>query len=109
MRHPKRLIAAVAAALAAAGPAHAFYWDGWPGSGVPAPRTIAPTPAANPQFPPPPGADPKFPPRGEPPGPPGGPPDGPTPVPGPENVPEPATGLAVLTGLGILAARRFRR
>jgi hypothetical protein len=98
---------AAALALGAAGPASAFYWDGWPGSGVPAPRSIAPTPGGSPKFPPNPTAEPKFPPGGEPPGsPPGGPPKE---APEPETVPEPATALAVLTGLGVLAARRARR
>lgn len=96
---------AVAAALAAAGPAQAFYWDGWPGSAMPRPRSLVPTDSS--KLPPNPTADPKFPPGGEPPEP--GTPVPPGDTPNPEHVPEPASGLAVLVGLGVLAARRLRR
>ncbi|QDU22249.1 hypothetical protein [Urbifossiella limnaea] len=107
MRLPTRFVWAAAAALAAGGPAQAFYWDGWPGSAVPRPRSLVPTDAA--KLPPNPTADPTFPPGGEsnPPGtPPGGPPGT---VPNPEHVPEPTGGVAALVGLGVLAARRLRR
>ncbi len=108
MRLPTRtrLAWALAATLGVAGPAQAFYWDGWPGSSLPRPRTLVP-PADNPKFPTNPTAEPKFPPGNEPPGPPpGGPPSD---TPNPEHVPEPASGVAVLVGLGVLAARRLRR
>lgn len=105
MRLPTRFSWAVAAALAAVSPAQAFYWDGWPGSAIPRPRSLVPTDTG--KTPPNPTADPKFPPGGEPPGPPPGGPPGETP--NPEHVPEPASGVAVLVGLGVLAARRLRR
>lgn len=105
MRTRTRLAWALTAALGAAGQAGAFYWDGWPGSSLPAPRNLVP-PTDSPKIPPNPTAEPKFPPGGEPPG---GTPGGPGPVPNPENVPEPASALAVLAGLGALAARRLRR
>lgn len=105
MRTRTRLAWAVAAALAAAGPARAFYWDGWPASSSRVPRSLVPT-ADTPTIPPLPTADPKFPPGGEPPG---GTPGGPGPVPDPEHLPEPAGILAALAGLGTLAARRIVR
>ncbi len=109
MRNRTRLAWAMAVALGAAGPAGAFYWDGWPGSSLPAPRSIVP-PTDSPKKPPNPDADPKFPPGNEPPGGnPGGPGNPGEPVPNPESVPEPASALAVLAGLGALAARRLRR
>ncbi len=107
MRQPtrRRFAWAVAAALGAAAPAQAFYWDGWPGSSLPRPRSLTPT-GDIPKIPPFPTANPSFPPSGEPPGPtPGGPPE----VPNPEHVPEPASAIAALAGLGVLAARRLRR
>lgn len=103
MPHPTRirLAGVLLAALGGTGSAHAFYWDGWPGNGISPPRTLVPNPIADgPKLPPNPNADPKFPPNNEPPG--------PTPG-GPSGVPEPTSALAVLTGLGVLAARRLRR
>ncbi|MBN9518642.1 PEP-CTERM sorting domain-containing protein [bacterium] len=105
MRNRTRLAWALTVALGAAGPAGAFYWDGWPGSSLPAPRSLVP-PADSPKSPPNPNAEPKFPPGNEPPR---DTPGGPGPVPNPEPVPEPASAIAVLAGLGALAARRLRR
>jgi len=96
---------AAVAALATAGPAQAFYWYGWPGSAQPRPRSLVPADSA--KLPPNPTADPTVPPGGEPPEP--GTPVPPVETPNPEHVPEPATGVAVLVGLGVLAARRLRR
>jgi hypothetical protein len=84
---------AVTAVLASAAPAQAFYWYGWPGSGLPPPRTIV----GGPHTP----GTPEFPPVG--------PPVVPPVVPPGSSVPEPGTGLAWLIGLGVLAARRARR
>ncbi|HEX4609690.1 MAG TPA: PEP-CTERM sorting domain-containing protein [Urbifossiella sp.] len=122
MQYPNRsrIAWALAAALGSAGPAHAFYWDGWPGSSTPVPRSLVPV-ADGPKSPPNPTANPTFPPGGHPTtpttpttptspgGPTDGPPAGPPITPPPENVPEPATGLAMLVGLGVLATRRLRR
>jgi len=81
--------------LASAGPAQAFYWYGWPGSRLPPPKTIVGPPHT--QQPPP-----EWPPVGPPPVvPPIVPPGG--------AVPEPATALVALAGLGALAAARARR
>ena len=104
MRHMKWWL--VAGAFCAGGsPAAAFYWPGWPSS-PPArvERTVLPpgksspeTPVANPSFP---NGDLGFPdlPIAPPP-----------PPPPPENVPEPASGLAGLIGLGVWAAAKWRR
>jgi hypothetical protein len=97
--------AATAVVLATAAPAPAFYWKGWP-SMPPAKidQTILPpgvgqpgTPVANPAFP---GGDQDHPPA---------PVTPPPPPPPPEHVPEPATGIAGLIGLGVLAARKWRK
>ena len=94
------LVAAAAVALSA-GPAAAFYWRGWPGSRVVETPTLIPVPTdnrGNPTpnpFPFPPTENTYVPPEGP---------------PAPNSVPEPATGLAGLLGLGALAvARRVRR
>jgi hypothetical protein len=110
MRHRTRLAWAAVTALAVASPVHAFYWDGWPGASLPRPRTLIP-PGDTPKVPPNPTANPSFPPGGQPPGPtPGGPvPPGGGEVPPPEKVPEPASAVAMLIGLGTLATRRLRR
>jgi MYXO-CTERM domain-containing protein len=109
--------AAVAGVLATAGQARAFYWNGWPGSKVPPPRTlIQPKEAGNPRNPPrgpniPGGPLPELPPGGTPEVPPGGSPEIPpvTPPP-PESIPEPASGLLGLVGLAAaIAARRWRQ
>jgi hypothetical protein len=89
--------AAVAAVLASAGPAPAFYWYGWPGSRVPPRKTIVGPPGA-PENPP------VFPPLMPPVN---SPPELPPTPPGP--VPEPGTALAALAGLGALAAARMWR
>lgn len=97
-----------AAVLLLTQPAEAFYWYGWPGSGVSPPATLVRTQVV--VTPPPGGTTPSGP---TPPGdthPPGGtdtPPGVPT---DPKSVPEPGTLLA--TGLGLAAvglARRWRR
>lgn len=94
------LITAVAVLFVFSNSAQAFYWRGWPGSGlVTAPHLV----------------DPNHPT-------PGNPPSDPLPLPGtentyippgvgsPESVPEPTTGLAGLIGLGAIAAlRRWRK
>jgi len=98
-----------AGVLLTAGPAPAFYFNGWPGSGEPIRRSLIPpgkeTQPGNPPGTPPPGS----PPEGHPPPilvtptPPGNPP------PPPEHVPEPATGLIGLLGLSAAAAARWLR
>ncbi|MBX9626375.1 MAG: PEP-CTERM sorting domain-containing protein [Gemmataceae bacterium] len=95
---------AVAAVLAAAGPAPGFYWKGWPGSGTrPEPTIVPPTNDRPPtDRPKPPTDEPWFPPIDEPPPPP--------PPPPPEQLPEPGTITVGLIGLGTLAVvRRLRR
>jgi MYXO-CTERM domain-containing protein len=91
-----RAWAALVVALSACGSAHAFYFEGWPGSGTtPQPLTITPRVTA---------------PLGEPV--PVGPPvpvDKPPVGPGPTPTPEPATGLLGLLGFGALAARRWQK
>jgi hypothetical protein len=85
----------IAVAVCAA-PAGAFYWYGWPGGPHP-PKTVVPP--GNP-----PGTPPDTPPPDSPP--PDTPPSDTPPVNG---VPEPATALAALAGLGTLAASRLWR
>jgi MYXO-CTERM domain-containing protein len=98
-----RVWAAVGVLLIACEPAHAFYWQGWPGSLLRA----NPLPVGPPSQPP---ADTAEPPSEEhTPPPPVGPPvpvDRP-PVGPPTHTPEPATGLLGLLGLGAIAARRW--
>lgn len=89
--------AALAVALAACGPAHAFYFEGWPGSGVTRPPSLLPQVQVQVQRP---GVEPS--------------PLGPLepidkPPVGPNPTPEPATGLLGLLGLGALAVRRWRK
>jgi MYXO-CTERM domain-containing protein len=108
-----RTACAVATVLAASGPAHAFYWYDWPGSGLRVQQTLIPPHHDSPANPPVIVVPPDFP---QPPGtviPPV--PIGP-PVPinkppvGPNPTPEPSTGLIGLIGLGALAAvRRWRK
>lgn len=109
MRRLNRLLVAAAGVLVTAGPAPAFYFNGWPGSGEPIRRSLIPADKQD---------LPGNPPSTTPPGGPVG--DGrppvnvPEPTPGeqppPESVPEPATGLLGLLGLGAaVAARRLRR
>jgi MYXO-CTERM domain-containing protein len=104
----------VVAALAACGPAHAFYWYNWPGSGLPKQPTLLPPKTPDTTGTPPvvilpvappeiitPGSGGPTPPVGPPVVPPGGP---------PTSTPEPATGLLGLAGLGVVAAvRRWQR
>ncbi|MDB5313969.1 MAG: hypothetical protein JWO38_8171 [Gemmataceae bacterium] len=94
-----------AVVLATPGAAEAFYWAGWPGSGVKQnPSVIPPVDVGKPGNPPPPGGTPiPLPPTGTPtqPGP-FGPPS--------SHTPEPTTGVAALIGLAfVVASRRFRR
>jgi MYXO-CTERM domain-containing protein len=107
--------AAVAGVLATAGPAPAFYWNGWPGSKKPQPPTLIQTKDAGKPGNPPQGSDlpggpiPELPPGGLPPG---GHPEIPplNPPPPPESVPEPGSGLLGLLALaGAAAARRWRK
>jgi len=90
-------VAAVALVLASAAPSYAFYWYGWPGSGLPPPRTVVTPPPIEI----PPGTPPEKPPTGPPIVVPPGQPPSPT--------PEPGTALVALIGLGTLAAARARR
>jgi hypothetical protein len=101
-------VVALVAIIVTSAQAHAFYWYGWPGSGVPPDRTIVGPPGGSSKPPPKnPTGTPVVvtnpPPGGtgtEPPG--GGSESHPT--------PEPATGLATLAGLGVLAVvRAFKR
>src|SRR5262245_60572581 len=109
-----------AGVLVTAGPAPAFYFNGWPGSGEPIRRSLIPSDNQNlPGNPPGPGTVPP----GLPPGtPPGGPPIDnlplpplqvppiiPTEQPPPEHIPEPATGLIGLIGLSAAVVARWRR
>lgn len=92
-------VGAAVAVLATAAPAPAFYWKGWPGSGIRTETTIIP-PTDNP----PPTEKPPVdrPPTEEPPPPPPPPPT--------EQVPEPGTAAIGLIGLGTVAVvRRLRR
>jgi MYXO-CTERM domain-containing protein len=105
-----RTAGAVATMLIVSGPAHAFYWHNWPGSGVVVQQSLITQPHQNTTANPPSSAPPET---VQPPGSPGTPPVpiGP-PVPidkppvGPSPTPEPATGLLGLLGLGALAAAR---
>jgi hypothetical protein len=95
-------VATAAAVLATAGPASAFYWKGWPGSGIRTETTIIPPtdnqpPTDKPPIDQPP---PEYP-----------PPEYPLPPPPPpEQVPEPGTAVVGLIGLGAVAVvRRLRK
>jgi MYXO-CTERM domain-containing protein len=127
MRRLKRtLLVSAAGVLLAAGPAPAFYFNGWPGSGEPIRRSlIQPGNENQPGNPPPVSPPPGVPPGGSPPPvfmpptipgeqPPGVPPGVPPSVPPgeqppPEHVPEPATGLLGLLGLSAAVAARWLR
>lgn len=112
MRSLKRtLLVSAAGVLLTAGPASAFYFNGWPGSGEPIRRSLVQPNENLPGSPP--GTPPNLPP-------PGGPPvEQPPPVlsppgipgeqPPPEHVPEPVTGLIGLIGLSAVAVARWRR
>lgn len=88
-----RAWAALAVALSACGPAHAFYFEGWPGSGISNPPALIPSGTSRTLVEPSPVG---------PPVPVDKPPVGPNPT------PEPATGLLGLLGLGAVAVRRLR-
>ena len=88
----------VIAALAACGPAQAFYWQGWPGSQLLIPPTLLTPIQSVPSSPAsegtivPPGSGSTSPPVG------------------PQQTPEPATGLLGLMGVGALVAvKRWRK
>jgi hypothetical protein len=87
---------AIAALLMSAEPARAFYWYGWPGSKLPPDRTVVTPPHKDK-----PGNPPERPPVN--------PPNNPPVIPPGTPVPEPATALAALTGLGAMAALRAWR
>jgi MYXO-CTERM domain-containing protein len=97
---------ALAAIAISSAPVQAFYWYGWPGSGLPPDRTIVGPPGGKS------GSGPKVPvglpvvvttpPPGQGTEPPGG-------GSGPHSTPEPATGIVALIGLGALAAARAYR
>jgi hypothetical protein len=91
-------LAALVAVFAQAAPAGAFYWYGWPGSGIPPERSIVGFPLVGPQH-----KDWQPPPIEVPVGPTSG--GGPI-IPPPQSTPEPATALAAIIGLGALAATR---
>ena len=102
------------AALAACGPAHAFYWYDWPGSQLRVQQTlIAPRHQDAPGNPPgtlTPGQPPAPGSVHEPPPPNGAPVPIDKPPVGPNPTPEPATGLLGLIGLSAVAAvRRWRK
>ena len=111
-----RLAIAFVLALAASGPAHAFYWHDWPGSGLRVQQTLITAPHQDSPANPPPVIVvlPTFP---QPPGTihiPGVPIGPPVPIDkppiGPNPTPEPSTGLIGLIGLSALAAvRRWRK
>jgi MYXO-CTERM domain-containing protein len=100
-----RVCGAVAVVLMAAGPARAFYWQGWPGSKVPLNHSLVLPPGAGSN---PPSGDGPAP--VSPPVPPAGPPlpVDKSPLGPPDHTPEPATGVLGLLGLGALAVRRWR-
>jgi MYXO-CTERM domain-containing protein len=89
-------VAAVVALLTSAEPVSAFYWYGWPGSKLPPDRTVVTPPHKDK-----PGNPPERPPVN--------PPEQPPVIPPGSPVPEPATALAALAGLGALAATRAWR
>ncbi len=101
--------AGVAAVLAAAGPANAFYWRNMPGSGVPPVPTLMTTtttavPVGNTQSPPTDGTPPATTPVVTPP-----PVIVPDPVPVLNTTPEPSTMVAGLVGLAVTGVARWRR
>ena len=96
------LVLATAAVLFTAARADAFYWVGWPGSNVtPQPTLLTPSSSVTPGSTPPPASTPITPPGLQ--------EFTPEPVGPPEHVPEPATGVAGLIGIGALAWRWVRR
>jgi MYXO-CTERM domain-containing protein len=102
--------AALAVVLSAGGPAGAFYFEGWPGSGLRPAAALVPQAQSQDQTPgtQTPDTQPSVvAPNGPTPGGPPGPIDMP-PV-GPIHTPEPATGLIGLIGLGALGLRRLRK
>jgi hypothetical protein len=104
---------AVVVVLATTGPARAFYWQNWPGSGVPVQQSLlAPPTATTPgtlptgHFPPQSPTDSRQPGTASaPPLPADQPPAAGTPI----ATPEPASGVLGLLGLGALAAAKRRR
>jgi len=103
-----RCVAAVAAGMLMTNGASAFFFKGWPGDGLPRERTLLPPSSQNNE---PPGETewPPYRPPTEPP-PTKPPPTGPTGE-NPPGVPEPATGLLAMVGIGVaaFARRRVRR
>lgn len=104
------LAAAVGLTGGLAAPAAGFYFPGWPGSGVPQPRTLIPPatpPEGNPPSAVPPASDTKsdHPPFDVPVPPPYSPPYTPPSTSSPAQTPEPGTLTAALLGLAALGAR----
>lgn len=100
--------------LLGAAPAPAFYWAGWPSNRQsPNPSVLPPTTVSTPtrpfNTPPSPTANPFYPPGNHAPTQ-SPPPEGSGPLPPTEHLPEPATGLTAVIGLGVVAiGRRVRR
>lgn len=95
IRFPRRraaLAATLAAGVVLPATAQAFYFPGWPGSGIPPPPSLTPPPPGTPPGTPPPDRPPSKPP-GDP----------------PPEVPEPATAVLGLIGLAVIGARRSRK
>ena len=87
-------LAVSAAVMAAPGAAQAFYWFGWPGSGMSEPPSITPRQCANES----PQPETPF-----------GPRISEVPPETPKNVPEPATIVIAGLGLGVVGMRKWMK